>query len=306
MLYLRTMSETEPLIRFHDISFVWPDPDTGEIATNADGTPVKPVFDAFTADIPPGFISLTGPNGAGKSTFLLLAGARIMPTKGRVELLGRNTRILSGVWADDSGKPGMGLTAEGEHQRNLACSFIYQNMEFETDESDTSVIGNLLEYVFVNGGHLSKDEQFFRDVLEAFELESLRSRRLSALSKGETQRVLLAFSALYGSRVIMMDEPVFAMEMRQKERALEFFGDMYRRSGVSILVSLHEMFLTRKYADTVMLFYPDRRIDLGTPEEVLVPEALESAYGVPVAMLHDAERLGRSILLEQDQFTGDR
>ena len=295
------MRDTEPLIRLRDVSFTWPDPDTGELSLKEDGTPSRPIFDAFTADIPRGFISLTGPNGSGKSTFMLLAGARVMPTAGRVELLGQNTRFLSGVWADASGTPGPGLTPEIEHQRNLACSFIYQNMEFETDDGDSSSVGSLLEYVYVSGGHRSKDEGFFKDVLEAFELGDLRSRGLSALSKGESQRVLLAFSALYGSRVIMMDEPVFAMEARQKERALEFFGDMYRRSGVSILVSLHELSLTRKYADTAMLFHPDRTIDLGTPEEVLVPEALEAAYGVPSAMLYDTERLSRKVMLEQDQ-----
>jgi len=296
------MSDKHPLLRFQDVSFTWPDPDTGRIMTDSSGVPVKPVFDAFTADIPGGFISLTGPNGSGKSTFMLLASGRIMPTEGRIELAGTNTRILSGVWADESGHPGPGLTAEIEHRRNLVCSFIYQNMEFDADDDDSSLLGGLLEYVYVNGGHSSKEEQFYTDVIGAFELDSLRSRKLSALSKGELQRVLLAFSALYGSRVIMMDEPVFAMEQRQKERALEFFGDMYRRSGVSILVSLHEFALTRKYADTVMLFYPDRRIDLGSCDEVLVPQAIEAAYGVPSAMLYETERLCRDTLLEQYQL----
>ena len=300
------MNENQPLVRFHDVSFAWPDPDTGEIMANADGTPANPIFNGFSGDIPSGFISLTGPNGSGKSTFMLLASGRITPSVGRIELLGNDTRVLCGLYLDGSGLPGPGLTAEVEHRRNLVCSFIYQNMEFDAEEGDSAAIGNLLEYVYVNGGHRSKDERFFADVLEAFELEKLRARGLSSLSKGETQRVLLAFSALYGSRVIMMDEPIFAMEQRQKERALEFFGDMYRRSGVSIVVSLHELSLTRKYADTAMLFHPDRRIELGSCEEVLVPEVLEAAYGVPVAMLHDTERLNRDAFIEQDRFTQGR
>ncbi len=294
-------TESVPLLRFTDVSFSWPDPETGEPLLLADGSPAKPIFDAFTADIPRGFISLIGPNGSGKSTFMLLAGARVMPARGRIELLGENTRVLSGVWTDASGRPGPGLTEAIEHRRNLACSFIYQNMEVESDGDSGDSVGALLERVYAQGGRPTKDESFFRDALDVFELESLRSRRLSALSKGETQRVLLAFSALYGSRVVMMDEPVFAMEQRQKERALEFFGDICRRSGVSVVVSLHEMSLTRKYADLVMLFYPDRRIDLGTPGEVLVPDALEAAYGVPTAMLYDAERLGRDAMVERDQ-----
>jgi iron complex transport system ATP-binding protein len=283
--------KNEPLVRFIAASFSWPSQD--------EALPVTPVFDGFSADIPGGFISLTGPNGSGKTTFMLLAGGRLMPTGGRIELAGMNTRILSGTWADEAGRPGPGLTEDIEHRRNLVCSFIYQNMEFEPQDDDSSAIGGLLEFVYVNGGHTAKTEVFFNDVIKVFELEKLKARKLDALSKGEIQRVLLAFSALYGSRVIMMDEPLFAMEQGQKERALEFFRDLHRTTGVSVLVSLHELSLTRKYADTVMLFYPDRRIDLGSCDEVLTKQALENAYGVPEAMLYDSEQYTRRAFIEQ-------
>lgn len=283
-----------PILRFFDVSFTWPDPETGEIGQ-------KPVFDAFTADIPGGFVSLTGPNGVGKSTFMLLAGGRLMPSRGRIELAGENTRILSGVWADEAGTPGPGLTADIEHERNLICSFIYQNMEIDASGEESPAVGALLEQVLASGGHAEdrKKGSFLAECHEAFELEGLLGRSLGALSKGELQRVLLAFSALYGSELIMMDEPMFAMEMRQKEKALVFFKKMHRETGVSVFVSLHELFLTRKYADTVMLFHPDRTIDMGTPEEVLTKEALEAAYGVPEAMLYDAEKLTRGHFAEE-------
>lgn len=277
-----------PLVRFSDVSFTW---------KSLDDAPPRLMFDSFTADIPTGFISLTGQNGSGKTTFMLLASGRIMPDKGKIELCGHDTRILSGIWADTEGKPGPGLTENIEHKRNLICSFLYQNIEFDT-EGDESKVGTLLEFVYANGGHPSKDGPLFNEALAAFELEKLTGRKLDALSKGEIQRVLLAFSALYGSRVIMMDEPVFAMEQYQKEKALEFFRELHVRTGVSVVVSLHELHLSRKYADTAMLFYPNRKIDLGTCEEVLTKEALESAYGVPEAMLHDTDLLARKNLLE--------
>ena len=282
-----------PLLRFYGVSFTWPDPETGEPGP-------APVFDAFTAAIPGGFTSLTGPNGVGKSTFLLLAGGRILPTRGRIELAGENTRILSGAWADEAGTPGPGLTEEIEHRRNLACSFIYQNMEIDDSGEGGAKVGALLERVLEGGGHAParKNDAFLAECLGAFELEALRGRTLGALSKGELQRVLLGFSALYGSRAIMMDEPVFAMEMRQKEKALDFFRQLHRETGVSVFVSLHELALTRKYADTVMLFHPDRTIEMGTPEEVLTKDSLEAAYGVPEAMLYDAERLTRGHFME--------
>lgn len=304
MLYSPVMNEYElssggtgaPLLRLTDVSFTWPDPETGEMG-------LKPVFDAFTAEVPGGFVSLTGPNGVGKSTFMLLAGGRLMPSRGRIELAGENTRILSGAWADEAGTPGPGLTPETEHSRNLICSFIYQNMEIDASGEESPAVGALLERVLDSGGHSAerKTRAFMAECLEAFELDGLLGRSLGALSKGELQRVLLAFSALYGSKVIMMDEPVFAMETRQKEKALAFFKKLHRETGVSVFVSLHELSLTRKYADTVMLFHPDRTIEMGTPDEVLTRESLEAAYGVPEAMLYDAEKLTRSHFAEETE-----
>lgn len=293
------MKETIPLVRFVDAAFAWPDPESEKILQNPDGSLARPIFDAFTADIPQGFISLVGPNGSGKSTFMLLAGARIMPVAGKIELFGHDSRVISGAWKNESGAKGEGLTEEIEHKRNLLCSFIYQNMEFEEIPGDERTVGSLLDFVYEHGGHSNKTSDFMEEVKQAMELEPLLQRKLHALSKGEMQRLLLGFSALYGSRVIMMDEPIFALEQRQKEKVLDFFKNLHKKTGVSVMVSLHELSLTKKYADTVMLFYPDRRIDLGSVEEVLTKEALEDAYGVPEAMMYDAERLTQKTLLER-------
>ena len=56
---------------------------------------------------------------------------------------------------------------------------------------------------------------------------------------------------------------------------------------------MHELELTRRYAPNVLLFYPNRDMDYGTPEEVMSDGSLEKAYGVPVSMLKNAEDLTR-------------
>ncbi len=252
-------------VEFSDVSFAYPGAD-------------EPVFSGFSGTLPGGFVSLVGPNGAGKSTLMLLASGRLLPQEGRVSLLGRDTRLFS-----------------DEGERNVYASFLYQNMEFETDDP----LGELLEQVYAGGAHQLKGDAFYREVLEAFELAGLESRPLARLSKGEMQRTLLAFSALYGSRSLFMDEPVFAMEDRQKERALDFFRSYRERSGVTVYVSLHELDLTRKYADQVLLFSKDRRIQIGTPAELLTPESLEAVYEVPAALLKQKEQLDRRRLEEE-------
>ncbi len=236
-----------------------------------------PVFSELSIGLPPGVISLMGPNGVGKSTFLLLASGRLLPGKGKVLLEGKDTATLD------------------EREKNRLCSLVYQNMEFENEEP----LGELLDFVFSQGFLDQKNDTFLRSVTANFELDGLLTRKTQALSKGEMQRAVMAFSLLYGSRVVVMDEPVFALEDQQKRRALGFLTEYARTSGVSFLYSAHEMDLTRDYSDQVLLFAKERPPIMGTEKEILTREVLEEAYQVPYILLHQKERLFRSTLLQQ-------
>ncbi|AEE17781.1 ABC transporter ATP-binding protein [Treponema brennaborense] len=287
-------------IEFNDIRFAYP-PVPDDTDENGNQLVPAPVFDHFTAALPEGFVSLVGPNAAGKSTFMLLAAGRMLPQQGTVSLFGKNTARLS------------------EAERDALASFIYQNMEFETDDT----AGNLLAYVFTHGlfggsaaavgnGKIAgaSDEtapdisanggdSLLEQIVSVLELGSVLHRKLTGLSKGEMQRVIIAFALLYGSKSIFMDEPLFALEDRQKRTALAYLKKYAATFGVTVYISMHVLELSRAYADSVLLFYPNRDMDFGTPEEVLTPEALEKAYGVPAAMLKDSEALTRKTLKEQ-------
>jgi len=235
----------------------------------------QPVFTDLSISLPSGVTSLTGPNGAGKTTFLLLASGRLMPNEGQVVLEGQDTQNLDEV------------------EKNRLCSLVYQNMEFETEEP----LGELLGFVFANGFLPPSEKAFVKNVISAFELDALQTRKTQTLSKGEMQRAVMAFSLLYGSRVVVMDEPVFALEEEQKRRALGFLSEYARSAGVSFLFSAHELDLTRDYADHVLLFSKEAPPRLGTADEIMTRESLEQAYQVPFALLHQRERLHRTNLL---------
>ncbi len=269
-------------ICFDDVTFCYPMVE-GDLDEDGKQIVPKPVFDHFTGVIPSGFTSLIGPNGAGKSTFMMLASGRIVPQAGKVNLFGQDIASFS------------------EEKKNLLASVIYQNMEFESKDK----VSQLLSFVYSNGalkGNAKsirgKENDLLAETISVFELEGVLNHGLSELSKGEIQRVLLAFSMLYGSASIFMDEPLFAMEPRQKISALEYIKEFCAATGTAVFISMHELDLTKRFAENVLLFYPNRDMDYGTPDEVLTNEALEKAYGVPAAMLKDKETFTREELIQ--------
>jgi iron complex transport system ATP-binding protein len=251
------------MIEFDNVSFTYPETDT-------------PIFSGLTLTLPDGLVSLVGQNGTGKSTMLLLAGGRLLPTSGTVLLNGGDTAKF-----------------KDEKERDKYAAFIYQNVEFETREN----IGTLLEYVYGHGYHRQKNPAFIRELIGVFELSNILHRRTQEVSKGELQRVILAFSLLYGTPVIMMDEPVFALEEYQKHRALEYIKNYAGTGKISIYFSLHELDLTHKYSDYMVLFSKTTAPVVGPIGELFKPGIIEKAYEVPFHMLKTKETIFRDALI---------
>lgn len=250
---------------FQEVSFYYPESTTL-------------VFNRLSLDLPAGVMSLAGQNGTGKSTLLLLAAGLVHPVEGTVYLHGLDTRSL-----------------QEERGRQRHVSFIYQNMEFETEGS----VGKLLDYVYQNGFHERQDPQLISTLVKVCELDKALGKRTQELSKGDLQRVIVAFSLLYGSRIVMMDEPIFALEDHQKEKIMRFLVDYAHREGISIYYSVHELDISRRFSDHLLLFHKDSPPVLGPTQELFTRENVETAYQVPFTMLKRKESLYRRLLLER-------
>ncbi len=235
------------------------------------------VFSGLSLPLPRGVVTLVGQNGTGKSTLLLLAAGLLLPTEGRISIRGVDTRELR---------------EQAERQRHV--SFVYQNMEFETEEP----VGALLEYVHDHGFHEHKDPALRAELIEVCELQKVLAKRSQELSKGELQRVIVAFSLLYGSRILMMDEPIFALEDRQKARIMGFLADYVHREGLSLYYSVHELEISRKYSDYLLLFYKEGPPRLGATRTLFSREEIEKAYQVPYILLKRKEALIREGLMK--------
>ena len=251
----------EPLVEFQGVSFQYPETDAQ-------------VLDNVNLSLPQGICSLMGQNGTGKSTFLLLASGRLLPTQGKVILLGEDTKALDEV------------------KKQPLASLVYQNMDFETEEH----LGDLLSFVYEQGYLSPKNDVFLREIINIFELSLLLKRKTHILAKGEMQRAVMAFALLFGSKSVFMDEPVFAMEDYQKHRTFEYLCDHARSTGRSFYFSIHEFELSKKYSDYLLLFPKSGHPESGLKETMFTREKIEQAYQVPLEFLHQKENLYRKMM----------
>jgi iron complex transport system ATP-binding protein len=263
------MPVTGPLVVMQAVSYAYPE-----------GSEL--VFSDLSCELPAGPVALVGQNGTGKSTLMLLASGIAVPSDGAVFLDGVDTAELQ--------DPAL-------RQRHV--SLIHQNMEFES-EAD---IGSLLHFVVDNGFHEQRAEPAFRgrlidELVAVLELEPVLAKRTTQVSKGELQRTLIAFCVLYGSRTLMMDEPVFALEEQQKHKVMAYLLDYTTRNELSWYFSVHELQLSAAYSRNCVLFDKSLAPAVGSTEDMHQRGRLEVAYQVPYEFLKRREALYRAALIQ--------
>ncbi len=280
----------ETCIEIKNMSFFYVNDDAPADMAELTLEDITVLFTDFTLSFPQGVTSVLGENGIGKSTLLLLAAGRLLPVNGSVTILGTNTSEFSRAHE----------APEVEGERNKLVSFVYQNMEFETPLP----LGEVLSTVYENGFHGPESSGLMDELIRVFDLTDELNRPTQSLSKGAMQRAVIAMALLYGSKIIMMDEPVFAMEEPRKEAVMKYIQDYSHRTGTPIIFTAHQLHLCQEYSDTMIILRKnpdDGQLPyiMGPTKMVCTKENLEAAYRVPMETLQQKEHLYREMLLKK-------
>ena len=113
--------------------------------------------------------------------------------------------------------------------------------------------------------------------LERVGMLSHAYKRADALSGGEQQRVAIARTLMQKPRLILADEPVASLDPKLSETVLDILRRVSREDGISTLVSLHTLEMTRKYSDRIIGLAAGEVAFDDTPEH-LTPEVVNEIY----------------------------
>lgn len=230
----------------------------------------RPVLRGIDFDLAPGeVISLLGANGAGKSTLLRLLLGLLPPERGTVLL---ENRTLT-AWR------------RRELARHLAYVPQVHVTPFPYSVRDIVLLGRL------PGGSLFRapnaaDHAAVAAVLERLGIAHLAERPYTEISGGERQLCLIGRALAQGARLLIMDEPATGLDYGHQLRLLERLGQL-AGEGYGILMTTHHPEHALIASSRVLLLRDGRIAADGPPQQVVTAAAIESLYGVPVAVLHD-------------------
>jgi len=191
------------------------------------------------------FFTLLGPSGCGKTTLLRLIAGFEEPTAGRIELHGRT------------------LTGLPPYRRPV--NTVFQNYALFPH---LTVARNVAFGLEMSGSDAAAIDRRVRDMLELVRLADFGNRKPAQLSGGQQQRVALARALANHPRVLLLDEPLSALDLKlRKDMQLEL-KRLQAETGITFIFVTHDQEEALTMSDRLAVMDDGRVLQVGTPSEI--------------------------------------
>ena len=191
------------------------------------------------------FFALLGPSGSGKTTCLRLIAGFDQPDSGS-------------IWLD-----GVDVTDVPPHRRNVNTVFqdyaLFPHM---------SVIDNVAYGLRVRGVATVERRAKAEEMLELVQLRSFGDRRPAQLSGGQRQRIALARALINQPQVLLLDEPLGALDLKLREDMQSELKSLQQRLGITFVFVTHDQGEALSMADRVAVFSQGRIVQLDSPRDL--------------------------------------
>lgn len=207
-------------------------------------------------------LGIIGPNGSGKSTLLKVIGGVLTPLSGQVLYDGQDIFRL---------RP-------RETAKLVAAVNASEQPVFPFTVEQTVLMGRS-PYAPLFGDSPA-DLAIARECMQRTRVCHLARRKVTGLSSGELQRVLIARALAQRPKVLLLDEPTAHLDVNFQQEVMELATDLAHEAGLTVIAVLHDLNLAGKYCDDLVILVDGQVAAAGPPNDVLTEENLLAVYGV--------------------------
>ncbi|MGD6793918.1 ABC transporter ATP-binding protein [Metabacillus indicus] len=221
--------------------------------------------------IPSNKISIMiGANGCGKSTLLKTMARLIKPASGQVTLNGKPiSKIPPKQLARVLGLlPQSPIVPEGITVADLVGRGRYPHQTFLK-------------------GWTKKDYEAVAKAMEIMNITEFADRSIDELSGGQRQRVWIAMALAQQTDILFLDEPTTYLDITYQIEILDLLTDLNRKHGTTIVMVLHDINLSARYADHIFALQQGRLVAEGAPTEVITSTLIKDIFGLNCTVIPD-------------------
>ncbi|WP_210649541.1 ABC transporter ATP-binding protein [Nocardioides sp. SYSU D00065] len=137
------------------------------------------------------------------------------------------------------------------------------------------------------GRWTSEDDDAVAEALTLTDTLGLAHRVVDELSGGQRQRVWIAMALAQGTDLLLLDEPTTYLDVAHQVEMLDLLADLNARRGTTIVMVLHDLNLSARYADHLVALHTGRIVAEGTPHEVVTEDVVRTVFGLDNRVIDD-------------------
>lgn len=231
----------------------------------------KIIIDGINITIPSNKISvIIGANACGKSTLLKTLSRLIQPVSGEI-VLGEKK-----------------LTDIPPKQLARVLGLLPQSPVAPEGITVADLVGRgRFPYQSFFKGLGKKDYEAVEEALEIMGITNLANHSVDQLSGGQRQRVWIAMALAQQTDILLLDEPTTFLDISYQVEILDLLTDLNRNRGTTIVMVLHDINLSARYADYLFALRKGKLIAEGTPSDIITEELIKQVFDLDCQVIRD-------------------
>lgn len=199
-------------------------------------------------------VCFMGPNGIGKSTLIKTLMGLQQPLSGEIRFQSDKNR---------------------ERQMAVVLTDRIQHPQLTVEELIT-----LGRYPYLNWNLTLRDEDkaFVNKSIEQVRIQHLVDKKISELSDGQMQMVMIARALAQDTPILLLDEPTAHLDLNNRVEIMNVLKRLTRETNRGILLATHELDLALQTADKVWIATPDKKIKTGIPEDLVLDGSFDEVF----------------------------
>jgi iron complex transport system ATP-binding protein len=216
---------------------------------------------------------LLGPNGSGKTTLLKCINGLRAPLDGQV--------MIEGVPVDSMTRQRISSKVSVVPQQ--------ANIVFQFKAIELVVMGKCPELEHWQSPQ-EADYARAEKLMEGLGIGQLAYRRITEISGGERQLVLIARAIFQGADIMLLDEPTAHLDYRNQFAILNLVTEVAREKGLTVIITLHNPNLALHYCNKIVLLKEGRIVSIGSASAVFQEQTLSELYDMDISIADVTER----------------
>jgi branched-chain amino acid transport system ATP-binding protein len=227
------------------------------------------IVDGVSLSVQPGeLVTIIGPNGAGKTSLFNLLSGLIRPTRGRIEVLGRD---VTSEPPFRRAQAGLGRTFQTSSLFEQLTVFENVRLGCRARDGGSLVLWRRAD---ADEGTIQRS----RRALQAMDLDSLAAVPAGQLPHGTKRRVELAILLAGRFDVLLLDEPTSGLSAEHVPDMIEVIRRLHREESKTVLMVEHRMDLVVGISDRIAVMHRGRLLTIDTPAKVMANRLVQEAY----------------------------